>query len=423
MSKHVGRHLAKRSFSFDEFWEQEKDDLFKDIVAKVPKSNGSSDPAIQSLNDINAFISDHGHEPKLDGPLEEKLLARKLIGIRKLSTREDLREVDVHGLFLIEINDIKAEYEDKQLVTQIVTTDDDALAESLLGMLGGDNLKGLFDTESLKKAKPKNTQDRVGQRTPCPDFTSYIPIFNQIKDTIDNKPNAIIPFKGTSKINVGDVFIWGGLTCFIEREIKMEYDSEGKPNPRLKIVFDNGMYADLLFQSFSQGMYRSSGTRRVIIDISNVLGDLSKSPEEVYGRKTGEIYFLASHSTSPEVTKYKNLIKVGVTTNHTPLRTRNADSEGTYLYAPVRILRILPCYNINVQGLESLIHTKLNEFRKEINLRNKRTGKEVAAKEWFDVDLEYAVSVAVDLVRNNVGHVTLDENDNLYTALEGSPRI
>ncbi|MZI94747.1 hypothetical protein F9817_16325 [Vibrio sp. CAIM 722] len=414
MSKRIGRHLSKRSLSLDEFWEQEKDDLFKDIVPKTLKSNGSSDPAVQTLNDVNDFFSKHNREPKIDGPLEEKVLARKLNGIRKLSGRDDLLKVDIHGLLLVEISDHKAEELNGPITPLIDTSNDDALADSLLGMLGGDNLKGLFDTESLKQAKPKNTQDRVGQRTPCSNFIHYIPIFNQIKDKIDNSQDSIIPFKGTSKINVGDVFIWGGITCFVERELKMEYDSEGKPNPRLKIIFDNGMYADMLYQSFSQGMYRSPGTRRIKLDISHVLGDLSKPLAERYGNKTGEIYFLASHSNAPEVTMFKNLIKVGVTTNHTPLRTRNADSESTYLYAPVRILRILPCYNINVQGLESLIHTQLHEFRKEIKLRNKKTGKELVAKEWFDVSLEKAVSVAINIVRDSIGHVTLDENDNLY---------
>ncbi len=416
MSKRVSRHLSKRSLSLDEFWEQEKDDLFKDVIAKTPKSNGSRDPAVQTLNDVNAFFSKHKREPKLDGPLEEKVLARKLNGIRKLSGRNDLREADIHGLLLVEINDQKAEELNEPITPLLDTSNDDALADSLLGMLGGDNLKGLFDTDVLKQAKPKNTQDRVGQRTPCSNFTCYIPIFNQIKDKIDNNADSIIPFKGTSRINVGDVFIWGGITCFVERELKMEYDSEGKPNPRLKIIFDNGMYADMLYQSFSQGMYRSPGTRRVRLDISDRLGELSKPLTERYGNKTGEIYFLASHSNAPEVTKFKNLIKVGVTTNHTPLRTRNADSEGTYLYAPVRILRILPCYNINVQGLESLIHTQLHEFRKEIKLRNKKTGKEVLAKEWFDVDLEHAVSVAISIVRDNIGQIILDENDNLYSS-------
>lgn len=76
MSKRVSRHLSKRSLSLDEFWEQEKDDLFKDVVAKTPKSDGSSDPAVQTLNDVNAFFSKNKREPKLDGPLEEKVLAR-----------------------------------------------------------------------------------------------------------------------------------------------------------------------------------------------------------------------------------------------------------------------------------------------------------------------------------------------------------
>ncbi len=235
-----------------------------------------------------------------------------------------------------------------------------------------------------------------------------------IKDKIDNAPGSVVPFKGASRIEVGDVFIWGGITCFVEKELKMEFDANGKANPRLKIIFDNGMFADMLYQSFSQGMYRSSGTRRVAVNVSDRLGKTSKSLKEQYGDKTGEIYFLASHSTSPEITKFNNLIKIGVTTNQTPLRIRNADTEGTYLYAPVRILKILPCYNINVQGLESLIHTQLHAYRKEITLRHKKTGKDIIAREWFDVSLKYAVEVAVDTVRNHVSNISLDENDNLW---------
>ena len=121
MSKRVGRHLAKRSLSLDEFWEQEKEDLFKDIVAKTPKLNGSSDPAVQTLNDVNAFFSKHNREPKLDGPLEEKLLARKLNGIRKLSNRDDLRDADIHGLLLVEVSDEKAEALNEQMAPQLDT--------------------------------------------------------------------------------------------------------------------------------------------------------------------------------------------------------------------------------------------------------------------------------------------------------------
>ena len=109
------------------------------------------------------------------------------------------------------------------------------------------------------------------------------------------------------------------------------------------------------------------------INVAKQLGETSKTLEERYGNKTGEIYFLASHSTSPEVTKFKNLIKISVTSNQAP-RIRNADVEGTYLYSPVRILKILPCYNINVQGLETLIHTQLHSYRKKSDLG---TGKRV----------------------------------------------
>ena len=53
---------------------------------------------MQTLNDVNEFFSKHKREPNLEG-LDEKLLARKLRGIRQLSNRKDLKEADINGLF------------------------------------------------------------------------------------------------------------------------------------------------------------------------------------------------------------------------------------------------------------------------------------------------------------------------------------
>lgn len=71
---------------------------------------------------------------------------------------------------------------------------------------------------------------------------------------------------------------------------------------------------------------------------------------------------------------------------------------------------------MNVGGLETLIHTALNDFRKEIVLSNKRTGKIITAKEWFDISVEKAIDVSMEIVRGNYAGYSLDESGNLHKA-------
>lgn len=414
--------VEAKKLSMEEFWAKEKSRLFKDVKPKKKPLNTSGSPAVQSLLEINDFYETNNREPSSDGSFEEKKLARALAKLRKINDRTDIQDADVHGLLSVKHVDHEAAVrnEDKdnsqKTSTKLDKTNNKTLANSILNLFGGGKHESLFDTSKLKQGKIKNTQETYGKRTPCPDFHTYIPIFNQIKGMIDSRESVIEPFRRGNVINIGDVFIWDGITCFVAEELKMELDAKGKPNPRLRVIFDNGTHVNILKQSFSQGMYRSNGTRRISRRVDSLLGNLSKPLEERYGKKTGEIYFLASHSNNPEVLKYDNLIKIGVTESTTPLRTRNAETESTYLFSPVRILKIFPCYNMNVGGLETLIHTALNDFRKEIVLSNKRTGKIITAREWFDISVEKAIDVSMEIVRGNYAGYSLDESENLYKA-------
>lgn len=412
--------IEAKKLSMDEFWAKEKSRLFKGVKPKKRSHNTSGSPAVQSLLEINEFFEMNKREPSNEGPFEEKKLARALAKLRKINDRTDTQDVDVYGLLSVkhvehhEVSKAKDEVIEEKASSKLDKTNNKTLANSILSLFGGGKHESLFDTSKLKQAKLKNTQETYGKRTPCPDFHTYIPVFNQIKKMIDSRESVIEPFRRGNVINIGDVFIWDGITCFVAEELKMELDAKGKPNPRLRVIFDNGSHANILKQSFSQGMYRSNGTRRISRRVDSLLGNLSKPLEERYGKKTGEIYFLASHSTNPEVIKYDNLIKIGVTENTTPLRTRNAETESTYLFAPVRILKIIPCYNMNVVGLETLIHTALNDFRKEIILSSKKTGRTITAREWFDISLDRAVDVAMQIVRGNYAGYSLDDSGNLH---------
>lgn len=69
---------------------------------------------------------------------------------------------------------------------------------------------------------------------------------------------------------------------------------------------------------------------------------------------------------------------------------------------------------MNVVGLETLIHTALNDFRKEIVLSSKKTGRTITAREWFDISLDQAVDVAMQIVRGNYAGYSLDDSGNLH---------
>jgi hypothetical protein len=420
MSKRRKTRIEAKKLSLDKFWAKEKNGLFKDIKPKKKLQISSGSPAVQSLMKINDFYEINQREPSKEGPFEEKKLARALNKLRVLNDRSDTNDADIHGLLLVkhtkgeEITEVKDSETIENPKLKLDKTNNKTLASSILNLFGGGKHDKLFDTSKLKQGKLKNTQETYGKRTPCPDFHRYVTVFNKIKRMIDSREAVIEPFKRGNVINIGEVFIWDGITCFVAEELKMEHDAQGKPNPRLSVIFDNGTHANILKQSFSQGMYRSNGTRRISRKLGSLLDNLSKPIEERYGKKTGEIYFLASHSNSPEVLKYNNLIKIGVTENTTPLRTRNAETESTYLFSPIRILKIIPCYNMNVMGLEALIHTALNDFRKEIVLSNKRTGRTITAREWFDISVDKAESVAMEIVKGNYSGYSLDQSGNLH---------
>lgn len=398
--------LVAKLVSLDEFWEQEKDHYFKDVRASITlKSHGSS-ALEQNFQEVLDFFAENKRVPSEAAPdLEEKLLARKLVSISKQKDDPKLKSMDVYGLLSSNISN-KPE----------IDLDDEAALLQLIDTKLGDDLTKSIITPSGLTSKQKNRREDSAKRSPCSSFFQYLPIFTDVRRLIDEGMASITPFRDyANKIAIGDVFFWDGLTCLVAEEVKMEFDPKGKPNPRLRVIFDNGTYADLLMQSLSQGMYRSHNTRRLKQNMSEKLASISNTLEEKYGQKTGEIYFLSSTSTAESVKQFKNLLKIGVTTRNTPNRIRNAEMEATYLFAPVKVLRILPCYNMNVENLESMIHAELHAYRKSIRLTHRQSNKIVEATEWFDVPLQVALDTALEIVKKSHPNYQMDKHHNIYS--------
>lgn len=403
--------LKAKLVSLDDFWEQEKDNFFKDIKPTIKQKGSSSSALAQNFEEVIAFYVVNQRLPQSNADdFEEKKLARKFAAILKHKSNPELQSMDIHELFK---ENKQVEPSPKDSLPQIDLNDEDALLSLIDSRLGDDITRNVLDTASLSKSK--NRREDTAKRLPCPDFHNYMPIFESIRKLVDNRETNIEPFRGyANKISIGDVFFWEGLTCFVAEEVKMEFDPKGQPNPRLRVIFDNGMYADLLMQSMSQGMYRSNNSRRITQNMAKLMDKISKPLEEKYGKKTGEIYLLSTTSNSPSVNQYKSLIKIGVTTKTTPQRIKNAEMEATYLFSPVKILKILPCYNMDVGSFETMIHAKLNEYRKSIKISNKQSNKVVEATEWFDVPMQIAINTALEIVKQSHPDFNSDEHDNVF---------
>ena len=286
------KHQIKAKLvSLDEFWEQEKDNFFKDIKPTLKPTSSSGSPLVQNFEEVIAFYVINQRLPSDDASdFAERLIARKFSAVLKAKNNSELQKIDVHGL-LSEENSTNGSNEE---ISEVDLNDEDALLDLINNQLGDEVTRTVLDTSKL--SKPKNSRADTAKRLPCPDFHQYMPVFETVRKLIDNREANIEAFKGyANKIAIGDVFIWDGLTCFVAEEVKMEIDPKGNPNPRLRVIFDNGMYADLLMQSMSQGMYRSKNSRRITQNMTKLLGRISKPLEEKYGKKTGKSTFYQAH--------------------------------------------------------------------------------------------------------------------------------
>jgi hypothetical protein len=60
----------------------------------------------------------------------------------------------------------------------------------------------------------------------------------------------------------------------------------------------------------------------------------------------------------------------------------------------------------------------LHDYRKEITITDKVNYKQLTATEWFDIPLDKAVNIALDIAKGNYADLELDEFGNVFTPSE-----
>jgi hypothetical protein len=356
----------------------------KKVAARTPKE----ERIIAGFEDIVKFVEEHGHPPQHgeDRDIFERLYAVRLDRLRELpDCRAILAELDRFGLL-------------EPAVPAYGGFAEEADDYALLAELGVDKIDET-DITKLTHVKPREeirAAEEVANRTVCHDFETFRPVLDQVKKDLDAGVRQTRHFQKDAEIKLGEFFIVGGQIAYVA-EVGDEFVAEyGRPDRRLRVVYDNGTESDLLLRSLQRALYKDDAGRRITDPNAGPLfgGDAAEDDLE-----SGTIYVLRSKSEHPDIAAHRELIhKIGVTGGKIETRIANAALDATYLLADVEIVASYKLFNINRTRLENILHRVFSAAQLDLTIED-RFGNPVKPREWFLVPLQ-VIDQAVDKIRD-----------------------
>jgi hypothetical protein len=359
---------------------------------KVSSRTPREERIIAGFEDILRFHQTHGRVP-LHGEgrdIFECLYAVRLDQLRKLPEAQTLL-ADLDGAGLL--------FETAKAQIDVDALDEDAL----LAELGVDiEHAAQNDITVLRNVRPyveiKAAED-IANRTPCADFEQFKHLFEEAGSGLKVGSWIAKPFVKNASIELGDFFIIGGQVAYVAEVNEGPKTKDGRDNPRLRVIFDNGTESDLLLRSLSRSLYpdgtTSVGRRLIRKDDGPLFGGIVE-PDDI---ESGTIYVLRSLSTHPFVTKHRELIhKIGVTGGKVETRIAAAAKDATYLLADVEIVATYKLHNLNRTRMESIFHRLFGAAQIDLTIED-RFGNPVKPREWFLVPLQ-VIDEAVERIRD-----------------------
>jgi hypothetical protein len=371
-----------------------------DDFAQPEKSGGSSareQRIIAGFEEIERFVEAHGRLPQ-HGEQEdifERLYAVRLDRLRASSQcRDVLRDRDPRGLLGAVKTETGVIKEDVVEYHAGVAANDLPSDDELVSALrGGDSSAN--DITQLKHVRPREeirAAEEVAQRNPCKDFDKFRPVFENAQREMEVGTRKTLKYKDNADVNKGDLFILDGQKVLVADAGESFVSDYGRPDRRLRVVYDNGTESDLLVRSLQRALNKDKASRRIT---EPDLGPLFSDEQEEDDLPTGYIYVLRSKSEHPFVAQSRVVLhKIGVTGGEVKARVANAKKDPTYLLADVEIVATFKLANINRKRLEALLHKFFSSGRLDLELKD-RFGGQVEPREWFLVPLP-AIEEAIE---------------------------
>ena len=220
-----------------------------------------------------------------------------------------------------------------------------------------DDVTQLVHVRSREEIK---AAEEIAKRNPCKDFDQFKPIFEKVQRELESGERQTREISGdNADVKKGDLFILDGQKVMVADLGERFVSDYGRPDRRLRVVYDNGTESDLLLRSLQRALYKDKASRRIT---EPGFGPLFSEVEEEDDLATGYIYVLRSKSDHPFIAENRSVIhKIGVTGGDVKSRVANAKKDPTYLLADVEIVATFKLANVNRKALEALAAQDLRQ--------------------------------------------------------------
>ena len=333
---------------------------------------------IAGFEEIVRFVEDNGRTPVNDPSADifERIYAVRLESIRRSQEcRDILIAMDSHGLLSIDWG--------KTVVREEESNSDMALLAEL-GVDAADPEDDIFRLTHVRSREEIRTAEEIARRTRCEDFDDFKPVFQTVQRDIETGVRKTVKFQENAEVSQGEMFILDGQKVFVAAVGEQFISDYGRPDRRLRLIYDNGTESDLLVRSFQRALYKDKASRRITTPDHGPLFSQHVDDDDSH---SGIIYVLRSLSDNPFIAANRDVIhKIGVTGGDVKRRLTNAKNDPTFLLADVEIVEIYQLANIDRVRLERLLHRFFAPARLDLELKD-RFGTGVEPQEWFLVPL------------------------------------
>ena len=341
---------------------------------------------IAGFEEIERFVEEHGRAP---GHGEQRDIFERLYAVRldrmrqSEECRELLRALDSRGLLTTGSEEAEADRENEQ------PSDEELLASLGVEEAPGTDVTQLVHVRSRDEIK---AAEEIAQRNPCGNFDAFRPLFEKVQHELESGERQTLKYQDNAEVRKGDIFILDGQKVLVAEVGESFVSDYGRPDRRLRVVYDNATESDLLVRSLQRALNKDKASRRIT---EPNLGPLFTAEEAEDDLPSGFIYVLRSKSDHPFVAQNRSVIhKIGVTGSDVKTRVANARKDPTYLLADVDIVATFKLANINRKRLEALLHQFFGKARLDLELQD-RFGSQVEPREWFLVPLP-AIEEAIE---------------------------
>lgn len=350
---------------------------------------------IAGFEEIECFFQENGRAPQHgeDRDIFERIYAVRLDQIRQSpECRMLLAGNDQFGL-LGEALESPAALQEQP---------DDA---ELLAELGVPESHDVINLVHVRTREEIQAAEEVAKRDRCPDFEHFRPLFETAQADLKAGRRLTMKYQDNAEVRQDDLFILDGHKILVAEVGEPFISDYGRPDRRLRVIYDNGTESDLLLRSLQRALNKDKASRRIV---SPDLGPLFSGEAEDGDLAAGFIYVLRSLSDDPFIAKNRTVIhKIGVTGGDVKARIANARKDPTYLMAEVEIVATYKLANINRKRIESLLHGFFSTARLDVELKD-RFGSHVEPREWFLVPLPVVEEAIQKMIDETIGNFSYD---------------